>query len=145
MSMFTIRRFGSLLLLLAPLALGACDNPVEGGDENHAEGILILDAQGQEAARLALGPTVTGELTVARNGTQTYRLVGLAEDGDRVPLGGEFTAAIGSQPVDGTVAIQGTDQLVATGGATGGTSVFTLQLLHNGHPDVQGSIPLAVQ
>ena len=136
------------LVLSLGAGLAACDNPVDEEHEEHPVGIIVLNAQGAEIARINIerNPATTGQITVGRTGAQTFRLVGLGEDGDQITLGGgELTVTASSaSTTTATVAIQGADQLVVTGRAAGSTTL-TLDLNHDGHQELTGTIPLIVQ
>ena len=139
-----LRRLGSLLLLLTPLVLGACENPVE-VEEEHVDVVTIRDMTGQEVLRFGVGVTPSGELRVPAGGEQTFQVVALGEDGQPVALGGEYTIAVTSQPQNGSVSVQPVDRLLVRGGATAGESTFRLDLMHGGHPDLGSDVRLVVQ
>jgi hypothetical protein len=138
----------ALLLAVTPLALGACSNPVEEEHEDHAVGLLFVDAQGQEVARVNIeaSPDVTGQFTIAAGATQTLQVFALAEDGDRIEIDGE-EFGLEVDPIAGGVAtasVQGANRLVLTGNQAGATAV-TVALLHEGHRDLERSVPVVVQ
>lgn len=147
MQMKKIRGLGCRLAAVAVLAgLGACDNPVENREE-HAEGLLIVNAQGQQVASYdAEEGKSSGTLSVSASGSQTYRVFLTTEDGDRITPGrGEYT--LGSASVLlvtlAGASIQGANQLVLTGKAPGNTSVV-IPVLHGGHTDFTATILVSV-
>lgn len=136
---------GALLALTLALGVAACDNPVEDHEE-HAVGLVVLNAQGQEVARINIeaANAVTGQLTTRVNSSQTYTVRILAEDGDQIAVGGEFSLQAAADNAQfATATIQSQNQLVVAGKQAGTTGV-TLTLFHNGHPDFDRSVPLVV-
>lgn len=143
------RRLARAALALAlGTGLAACDNPVEEEhEEEHAIGLIVFNSANQEVARINIeaATAVTGQIRVAPSGSQTFRVVALAEDGDQIPISGEFGLTATSAATNlATVGIQGADQLVVTGRAAGSTTL-RLALLHEGHEDFGRDIPLIVQ
>lgn len=138
----------SVFILLLPLtaALGACDNPVDDHEE-HPVGLVILDAQGQQAATVQVGavaPIISGQLTVGVNASRTYQVHAVGDDGDRLEIDGdELGLEVGSPTQFATATVQGANQVVLTGTGAGSTAVvFTL--MHEGHAEFAGSVPLVV-
>lgn len=141
------RRGAALLLVLSLGGLAACgDNPVGDDHEEHPEGLALLNAQGQAVVTIAEGPTVTGQIAVAVSGTQTYTVVAISEDGDRLALDGdELDFQVSEIPQLVTAVRQGVDRLVVTGGAAAGAGTLRLELVHEGHAELGGFVPVVVQ
>lgn len=139
-------RLPKFLLTFAVVgALTACDgNPVE-GEEDHPVGLVLLDAQGRPVVSIAAGPTVTGQISVAVNGTQTYTVAATSEAGSRLTLdGSELAVRIATQPQNATVALQGANQLTVVG-RSAGNGTINLVLMHEGHDELAGNVPVVVQ
>lgn len=140
----TLRRLALPLLALSlSVGVAACDNPVEEEHEDHPVGLLILDAQGQTAATISAGPTVTGQLTAPAGGSRTYQVFAVGEDGDRIPMGGEIEVRVASQPQNATLTVEGADRLVVTA-RTAGAGAARIELFHEGHPELGGAVPVVV-
>lgn len=149
MNAFLTRRFRFAAAALALTGtLAACDNPVEEEEEEHAVGVVVLNAQNVEVARINVEatPAVTGSITIPSSGTQSYTVRGLLEDGDIVSLVGgelELRASV-ANPQLATAQVSGNQTLALTGLQAGATTV-TLSLFHGDHADVERAVPLIVQ
>ena len=139
--------FGLALLT----TLVACDSPV--ATEDHAAGVVLLRADGTEAARFMLaGRAVTGALTVRAGQTADYTARVVTESGQIEEIDGiEYSV---SNPVvviglAANIAVQGKDRIVVTGldaGTTGRQTSIRFDLNHAGHLEFTASdIPLTVQ
>ena len=146
--MMRIRSLDSLLKLLMVAVLvipvAACDSPVE-DDEEHPVGIVLVNAQGQNAVTITAGPTVTGQVTLGVNANQTFTVFAISEAGARLALvTGELEVRIATQPQNAIVTLQGGSQLTVQG-RTAGTGTLRLVLVHEGHDELAGNIPVVVQ
>jgi hypothetical protein len=140
----TLRRLALPLLALSlSIGVAACDNPVEEEHEDHPVGLILVDAQGQTAASISEGPTVTGQLTVPAGGSRTYQVFAVGEDGDRIAMGGEIEVRVASQPQNATLTVENLDRLVITG-RTAGAGSARIELWHEGHPELGDLVPVVV-
>lgn len=143
-------RAGLFFRVFAVLALAggiaACDNPV-GEDEEHPEGLLIVNAQGATVAIFdAEEGETTGTVTVAAGATEAFKVLFVDHDGNPIPVtGGEF--ALGAPTVAdagvASAAIQNIDVLQVTGTAAGSTTL-SIPALHAGHQEFLAAFPLTV-
>lgn len=145
---WTRSRFTPLLALALSLGVGACGSNPVGDDEEHPAALVLLNAQGQSVVTISEGTSgaaVTGRIEVALNGTQTYTVAAQSESGARLTLdGGELSVRIGAQPANAVVTLQGANQLVVAG-RTAGTATVRLELMHGGHAELGGEVPVVVQ
>lgn len=133
-------------LLLVPIALGlaACDNPVDHEDD-HPEGLVVVNAQGEAVAQRTLDGGVTGEIAIGLDGTETFTVHALAEDGDRITIDGdELEVVIDTAPQGWTAEIQSENQLVL-GADAAGVGTLELVLMHAGHAELSAVFPVVAQ
>ena len=132
-------------LAVAVLALGAaaCENPVGDEHEEHAVGIVVLNAQGQELAR-SIGATATGQLSVGRNSPTTFTVAALSEDGDRITIDGtEFSLQVSVTGGVANATVQNRNQVLVTG-IQAGAGTLKITLMHEGHPEFDPAVVLVV-
>lgn len=136
-----IARLATLPLLLG---MAACDNPVE--QEEHAEGLVVLDASGAEVARFMVdGRVVTGQLDVAVDATSTFTIHAVSEDDDVILIDGEeFSLQLGQMHPGWTATLSGANQVVITTTVTGG-SPLRIILQHEGHPEFDTTFAVFAQ
>lgn len=137
-------RFVRLAVLPLVFGMAACDNPV--GEEEHAEGLVVVNASGTEVARFVLdGRVVTGQLDVAVDASSTFTVHAVAEDGDVIQIDGdEFSLQLGEMHPGWTVTLSGGNQVVITTTVTGG-SPLPVSLLHEGHEEFNTTFAVFAQ
>ena len=147
-----ISRSPHFLPLLALVVAGACDNPVDRGDEHHDEaaGVQVTTMDGAVIATYETGgwTFASGDALILHPGEeQSVRIYFLAEDGDRIqlhPSGAEHTlrVAIANPAV---AAYEGLPDHGRFEGLTIGQTTATIQVFHGGHPDFQTNPGLPIE
>lgn len=135
------------LLLVLPVLFGlaACDNPVEDEEENHAVGLVVVDAQGTEVANYTVTGGAVGRMEVGLSGTTTFTVYGLSEADDLITIDGtELAVEVGSVANGWSATLAGTNQLVV-GASDAGSTTLGIVLLHDGHPDLSATFELVAQ
>lgn len=141
-----------LLLAAALVGAAACDNPVAGGHDEHGDhpvGILLVDSQGEDAVTISEGvasePVVTGEIAVPLGGAAVFTVYGIAEDGDLMRLDGdEMSVRVDDAPELVEVSLQRVDQLTVTG-LQAGSGTLRIELFHEEHAALGGTVPVVVR
>lgn len=131
----TTARLARLLAVPALIfGLAACNNPVE--HEEHPEGLVILDASGNEVSRYMVGVgTATSELNVTVDQPATFTVQVVSEDGDVIEIDGdELVLSVGQGQAGFTASITDVDQLVITAGFPD-TGNLVITLFHDDHPE----------
>lgn len=136
----------SLVPLLATL-LAACENPVQ-KKEDHPVGLVMVNAQGQQVAsyRLVSGGTgqVTGQITVPRGTATTFTVAAVGESGSQVVIdGSELGLTASLTGGEGTAVVQGANRVTITS-TQGGTRSLQLRLTHDGHTELDATLPVIV-
>lgn len=133
------------LVLILAVGFAACSNPVEEEHEDHPVAFSIRNAQGQAVVTALSSTNITGQLTGSVGSAQTYTVVAIGEDGDELTVDGEELAVgVSELPQHATVEAQGGTTLVVTGLATGAGTV-RVELLHDGHAELGGDVPVVIQ
>lgn len=141
----TRTRFARLLTLpLLVLGLAACDNPVE--EDEHAEGLVVLNLAGTEVARYMVADgTATGTITVGLQGSSTFTIHGVSEDGDMIEIDGdEFSIQVGEVRPGWTATVTGVNQVALTAAASG-TTPLIITLFHGGHQEFFATFVVVAQ
>lgn len=129
-------RIARLAVLPLVFGMAACDNPVE--QEEHAEGLVVLNASGAEVARYMFDGgvgVVTGRIDVGVGASSTFTVHAVSDDGDLIEIDGdEFSLELGEMHPGWTATLQGANQVVITTSETGG-SPLRITLMHEGHPE----------
>lgn len=145
MMKITRKLLPGVLVLPVLLGLAACDNPVEDDDQDHAVGLVVVDAQGTEVANYTVTGAAVGQIEVGLTGTSTFTVYALAEDEDLITIDGtELSLGIGDVASGWSVALAGTNQLVV-GASEAGSTTVQVELLHDGHPDLAATFELVAQ
>jgi hypothetical protein len=135
-----LRRF-ALPLLAAAIAFGiaACENPVQDDGDAHAVGVAVFSGSTRVAEYHEATRTASGEITVAKGETRTFRVrVVTASGGYRDIDGAEFSVRNPDfiVPNVANVELLGPDQLRITGQVvTPQQTTLILELQHGNHPE----------
>lgn len=123
-----------LMLPLLAVGLGACDNPVE--EDEHPEGLVVLDLAGNEVARYTVDDgAATGTIQIGLTAATTFSVHALSEDGDRVEIDGdEYAIQVGQVRPGWTATVVGVDQVTISADAAG-NSPLVITLFHGGHEE----------
>lgn len=137
-------RIARLLALPLVLAAAACDNPVE--QEEHAEGLVVLNASGAEVARFMVdGRVLTGQIVVGLDAATTFTIQPVSDDGDVFQIDGdEFALEVGAMRPGWTATLTGTNQVVITATAAG-DSPLPVKLFHEGHEEIDATFEVVAQ
>ena len=127
-----------LLIPVLALGLGACDNPVE--EEEHPEGLVVLDVSGNEVARYTVDAgTATGTLSVGLEAATTFTVHAISEDGETIDIDGdELSIQVGQVRPGWTATVTGVNTVAVTAAAAG-TSPLTITLFHIDHPELEAA------
>lgn len=137
-------RLARLATLPVLLGMAACDNPV--GEEEHAEGLVVLDASGAEVARFMVdGRVMTGQLQVAVDASSTFTVHAVSDDDDVILIDGdEFSLVLGEMHPGWTATLSGANQVIITTTVTGGSPLL-VSLEHEGHEEFNATFAVFAQ
>lgn len=145
MMKITRKLLPGVLVLPVLFGLAACDNPVEDDEQNHAVGLVVVDAQGTEVANYTVTGGAVGRIEVGLTGTSTFTVHALAENDDLITIDGtELSLDVGEVPTGWSATLTGTNHLVV-GATEAGSTTVQVVLLHDGHPDLSATFELVAQ
>jgi hypothetical protein len=140
------RRLIALPLLLLGLLAAGCENPV-GGDGEHPEGLVVLNAQGGEVARYMLPNVQTGTITVAAGSTTDLRVALLTAAGVTIAIDNlEYSLRAPTVVLSarGAATLVGIDGMRIVAGTPGSTTIV-IPVWHGNHREFDAVVRLTVQ
>jgi hypothetical protein len=136
-------RIPRLRLSAVFLALAACSNPVE--QEDHPQGLVVVDAQGTEVASYTVAGGQQGQITVGVNTATTFTVHATADDGDRIAIDGDELSLRLTDPRPGwSFIIDANNQLVITASAAASTTL-EMELVHGGHAELAAAFSVVAE